>query len=159
MLAVYGGYPGRYAAGCGAERDGDFRYVVFSDASPAFVAALLRRYGPLKRAQLVLEPRARTTAQNARYVARLARERQCRSLVVVTSWWHVPRALLLTRMALWGSGVFVTMLPVEDTPRRRWGDAGVWLEIPRLWGSLWTFASDTRASYALPRVARPMEAR
>ena len=54
---------------------------------------------------LVLDNHARSTAANARSTARHAAELHTREVLLVTSSWHRPRAALLARAALRGSGV------------------------------------------------------
>ncbi len=146
MLAVYGGSPARYESAWGLERAGDFKYLVFSDAPAGYVQGMGRRFGPPRKAQVVLEPRAHTTAQNARYVAALALPRGCRSLLVETSWWHLPRALFLTHLALLGHGVRVRGIAWRPATGPALKSAQVWTEGLRFWGSLATFESDTRRS-------------
>ncbi|HTB22809.1 MAG TPA: YdcF family protein [bacterium] len=143
MLAVYGGDPPRYALGWAVERQGRFNFLVFSDAHADFLAQMKGQYGPPRAARLLLEPRARSTAQNARYVAVLIRDHGCRSVLVITSWWHLPRALFLTHLALLGSGVEISGLGSELRPSVAWNDRRVWEELIRFWGSLLTFTSDT----------------
>ena len=149
LLAVYGGWPDRYEAGWDLERRGDFAYLVFSDASPDCVAGMVRSHGPARRAELLLEPRARNTSQNARYVAGIIAAKGCRSVLVVTSWWHLPRALLLTRLALLGTGVRVEGSASDDPPGPVLLDRNLWYETLRLWGSLATFTSDARHPHFL----------
>jgi len=149
MLAVYGGEPGRYLAGWSVEREGRFRYLVFSDASADFVASMERKHGAPRSARLLLEPNAHTTDQNARFVAELIRDYGCRSVLVVSAWWHLPRALFLTHLALLGGGVDIAGLASDVRPARVWADPNVWLESARFWGSLLTFASDTRVAGGL----------
>lgn len=151
MLAVYGGDQGRYDMGWSTERRGHFKYLVFSDMSAEFVAQMEGIKGRPRFAQLLLEPKARATTQNARYVARLIVSHGCHSVLVVTSWWHLPRALLLTHLALLGRGVYITGLASDIPPDQIWENPSVWWELLRLWGSLATFESDThRASAATP---------
>jgi hypothetical protein len=57
---------------------------------------------------IVSETTARSTAENAAEVAAIARRLGADELVVVTSPWHAPRAGLLVRAALRGSGIAVT---------------------------------------------------
>jgi hypothetical protein len=146
MLAVYGGYPERYRAGWRLESEGKFNYLVFSDASSEMVANMETCLGPAHFATVLLEPNARTTAQNARYVARLAEYRDCRSVLVVSSWWHLPRAIFLTRLAFLGRGVSVEGVAADPRPQWACLNAQVWLEGIRFWGSLLTFGSDARGS-------------
>ncbi len=59
-------------------------------------------------AHLVRRDRASRTADSAVSVARTASELRVDEIVVVTSWWHRPRAQLMTRVALPRRGVRVT---------------------------------------------------
>jgi uncharacterized SAM-binding protein YcdF (DUF218 family) len=68
-------------------------------------AELMRRAWPAEPVPEVFDHRARTTAENAAAVARLAAEVGAREVVVVTSSWHAPRARLLFRAALRDSGI------------------------------------------------------
>jgi uncharacterized SAM-binding protein YcdF (DUF218 family) len=56
---------------------------------------------------LLSESTARSTAENAAEVAAVARRLAADEVVVVTSPWHAPRAAVLVRAALRGSGVVV----------------------------------------------------
>lgn len=58
--------------------------------------------------ELQFDPRARNTAGNAAGVAAAARRLGATEVVLVTSRWHAPRAGLLVRAALRGSGISVT---------------------------------------------------
>jgi DUF218 domain len=155
MLAVYGGMQAREDAAWVVEREGQFRYLVFSDSSAQEVAAMRRQHRAPRSARILLEPNARTTAQNARYVAQVLRDHGCRSVLVISSWWHLPRALFLTHLALLGSGVDIAGLASESPPPRIWSDPNVWLECMRFWGSLLTYRSDTRVSSALTHPQLP----
>jgi len=56
---------------------------------------------------LICDPAARNTAENALAVAAVSRELGAAEVVVVTSWWHRPRAWALVRAALHGTGIGV----------------------------------------------------
>ncbi len=60
-------------------------------------------------ARLVLDDGARHTAENAAHAAEVARVLGAREVVVVTSRWHAPRAALIFRWFLRGSGVRVVV--------------------------------------------------
>lgn len=63
---------------------------------------------------LVAESTARSTADNAAEIAAVARRLQADEVIVVTSQWHAPRAGLLVRAALRGTGIRVrTSAPSE----------------------------------------------
>ncbi len=99
-------------------------------------ATLWRRLGaPGDR--IVLERESRNTRENATESARIVRERGWKSLVLVTSAMHMPRAAATFRKA----GLEVDLLPVD----RRYGSKdGSWL--PRA-------ESLERSSWALRELA------
>lgn len=67
----------------------------------------------------ISETTARTTAENAAEIAAVARRLGADEVVAVTSGWHAPRARLLLRAALRGSGIHVsTSSPETATPKR-----------------------------------------
>jgi hypothetical protein len=68
--------------------------IVFS-GTPGEVRAMERAWRG--RPGVVADVEARRTADSAGAAATLARARGIATVVVVTSWWHVPRAWLLFR--------------------------------------------------------------
>ena len=70
-------------------------------------------------ASVVCDPQARTTAENALAVAALARARDAREVLVVTSGWHAPRARFLFRRVLRVSGASVEVVAAADGRRIR----------------------------------------
>jgi uncharacterized SAM-binding protein YcdF (DUF218 family) len=69
--------------------------------------------------ELEFDPRARNTAGNAVGVAAAARKLGATEVVLVTSRWHAPRAALLLRAALRGSGISVTTSSPPGLPGPR----------------------------------------
>jgi uncharacterized SAM-binding protein YcdF (DUF218 family) len=69
--------------------------------------------------ELVCDAHARNTAGNAVGIAAVARKVGASEVVVVTSRWHAPRAALLLRAALRGTGIEVTTSPSPDPPGAR----------------------------------------
>jgi hypothetical protein len=69
--------------------------------------------------ELTFDPRARNTAGNAVGVAAAARRLGATEVVLVTSRWHAPRAALLLRAALRGSGITLTTSSPPDPPGAR----------------------------------------
>jgi len=69
--------------------------------------------------ELQFDPRARNTAGNAAGVAAAARKLGATEVVLVTSRWHAPRAGLLVRAALRGSGISVTTSSPPGLPGPR----------------------------------------
>ena len=69
--------------------------------------------------ELLCDARARNTAGNAAGIAAVAREVGASEVVIVTSRWHAPRAALLLRAALRGTGIAVTTSTSPDPPGAR----------------------------------------
>lgn len=68
---------------------------------------------------LVCDPTARTTVGNATGLAAALVELEAERVVVVTSWWHAPRARVLVRAALRGSGITVQASSAPGRPPLR----------------------------------------
>ncbi len=92
----------------------------------------MRKFGVPDNA-LLLEERSTDTTTNARYSAQIARAHGVRSVLLVTSAIHMPRASVLFR----GAGLQVIEVPVPEPPSvrgDRWADR--WLPSGRaLWRS------------------------
>jgi uncharacterized SAM-binding protein YcdF (DUF218 family) len=86
--------------------------------------------------RILLEGRAKTTDQNARYSAPLIRRLGVHSVVLALPWYHLPRALFLTRFYLRGSGITVTPFATLEVPDPWWTSARFYTEIFKFWGSL-----------------------
>lgn len=81
------------------------------------MARWLEAHG-VDRGRLLLEAASFNTAQNARYVVRLARERGVRRLLVITDRVHWPRALLFFRLE---AGRGPQVLAVAAPGPEQWG--------------------------------------
>ena len=79
---------------------------------------------------------ARTTDGNARAAAAFLRGRGIRRVVLVSSWFHLPRAYLLTRMYLAGSGIRLRVHAAAPAPRRFILRGVFWQEYLKFYGSL-----------------------
>lgn len=90
------------------------RAVIFSgwarrsNARPE--AELMRAAWSGPAVPLLCDADARTTAENAANVATLACALGAEELVVITSWWHRPRAWILLKVALRGCGMRLTVV-------------------------------------------------
>lgn len=118
---VLGGGDDRVESGAEVVLAGAGQRVLYTGALPrAEVRALVRqlRARGIRDEQIVVEDRARNTYENAVEAARLAREKGWRSLLIVTSAVHVPRALACFHR----QGLAPDALPVGDAarPPRGW---------------------------------------
>ena len=148
VLAVFGGPHDRYVSGWRLEKQGEFRYLVFSDESMEEISAEEKVQGAPKMAEILPEPNARTTAQNARFVERLMVQYHCNSVVIVTSWWHLPRAILLMQLATCGTGTRIEGISCDIRASLPWTRPELWLEFLKVPGSLLTYFSDSRKHQA-----------
>jgi uncharacterized SAM-binding protein YcdF (DUF218 family) len=91
-------------------------------------AQLMSRAWSGAPARMVLDDGARHTAENAAHAAQVARALGAREVVVVTSRWHAPRAALIFRWFLRGSGARVVVAtargPLAPGPVAR--EVAVW---------------------------------
>jgi uncharacterized SAM-binding protein YcdF (DUF218 family) len=88
------------------------RAVVFSGFSEA---EAMRSAWTGPEVELLCDPQARSTAENAANIAAAARELGAQELVVVTSPWHRARARILVRAALRGSKIPVSIVAGEGS--------------------------------------------
>ena len=110
VVALTGG-AGRVEAALHLLAEGDVRQLLVSGAGPGVELAEIAHRAGLDPARLARGARighdATTTRGNATETATWAREEKLRSVIVVTSYWHMPRALVELRRAAPG----VTFLP------------------------------------------------
>ena len=86
--------------------------------------------------RMMVEGKARTTDQNARYCAPLVRQAGVHNIVLALPWYHLPRALFLTRYYLMGSGITVTPYATTPLPPGWFLKPHFWEELAKFWGSL-----------------------
>lgn len=106
-----------------------------------------RMYKPLKRFDRVLENNARTTFENALFTSEIIKERGCKSVILITSWDHMPRSYLLMRM-ITGTDIQISTCSVKRgrIGKTTWykkslGWKMIYNEMLETWGSLIEFAN------------------
>jgi uncharacterized SAM-binding protein YcdF (DUF218 family) len=127
LVAVLG-YSGRRTTGLDPICESRLRHAERLDADAVVLsgrakhrageAELMRAAWRGADVPIVAESTARSTAENAAEVAAVARRLGANEVVVVTSPWHAPRAGLLVRAALRGTGIQVR---TSAPPARRAG--------------------------------------
>jgi hypothetical protein len=108
LVAVLG-YSGRRRRELHAICEARVRHADTLDADAVLLsgeAELMQ--GAWRGGEVVLDPRARNTRENARAVAEAARRLEADEVVVVTSAWHAFRARTLVQAAIGNSAVTVT---------------------------------------------------
>jgi hypothetical protein len=94
------------------------------------------KHPPADLTQVHLDPTAATTDQNARRAAAFIRQGGYHRVVLDVGWFHVPRALFLTRLYLLGSGVEVVPCSIVPKPAQWWTKRLFWVELIKFWGSM-----------------------
>jgi uncharacterized SAM-binding protein YcdF (DUF218 family) len=97
--------------------------------------SLLKNLG-LPEGRVLVEDQARTTDQNARFCSPMIRSLGIRQVLLALPWYHLPRALFLTRLYLLGSGISVSPFATSALPAGWWGNPHFRLEMVKFWGSL-----------------------
>ncbi len=111
-IVVFGGSGNRIKQAYGLARQGLAPQLIVSPAGRRLLARYEKRYGKPGNAGYILETRADTTFMNAFYCARLIKKHRLRSILLVTSDYHMPRSLILMRTAAMGSGCRISIHPV-----------------------------------------------
>jgi uncharacterized SAM-binding protein YcdF (DUF218 family) len=113
----------RFEAGLALLQSGRARHLVFSGAGePGQKDAYTEGHELKRRAilrgvpegQIIITPLVQNTADEARAMAALMKEKEWQRVIVVTSGWHMPRAALLFRRA----SVNAVFFPVDFRARR-----------------------------------------
>jgi uncharacterized SAM-binding protein YcdF (DUF218 family) len=86
--------------------------------------------------RILVEGRAKTTDQNARYCAPIIGQLKVHSVLLALPWYHLPRALFLTRYYLLGSGITVKPYATIPLPPGWFFNHWFWEELFKFWGSL-----------------------
>lgn len=119
-----------FAAGLAEERDAVLLSGWSRQPGRLPEAELMRRAWPGPEAELLSDPDARHTAQNAANAAVHARELGAGEVVVVTSTWHRARAGVLFRRLLPGVAVTVVGARTPGSPRNYLREAVVFPLVP-----------------------------
>jgi hypothetical protein len=131
-VLVYGGGPQRIVAGLMVAEQMKAKWVVYSAGAEEPVP---KPKGGRHKYEVRIVRGAYTTDQNARTTAPVIKELHAKSVILVTSWYHMPRALLVTHLYLLGSGIEVMRVSAEGRPKAWWRERRLWMEIPRMWGT------------------------
>ena len=98
----------------------------WGDSEADGAARLWQRLG-VPASAIVLERESRTTRENAALTLPLLQARKTRTVLLVTSAWHLPRALRNFRDAAEAEGLDITFLPYPCDPMEFIEDQDPWL--------------------------------
>jgi uncharacterized SAM-binding protein YcdF (DUF218 family) len=147
VVVVFGGAHARTVKGYALANEGLAPFMIVSPASEKQLKHLDKTYRLRDQYHYLIEDRAETTFQNAMLACECILQHGLKSVLLVTSDYHIPRSFLLLRLQLIGSGVTVRTVPVESSTFGRnplaWSGLQkkrVYNEMVQLWGSLMEMA-------------------
>jgi uncharacterized SAM-binding protein YcdF (DUF218 family) len=113
LIAVFRGSTGRIIKGHDLANKGLAQYLTISPSSEKQLKKFRRIYGKKNRYQYLVENRAETTFQNAKLVTEIANQNQIKSILLVTSDYHMPRSYFLLKLQMLGGNVMISPHSVE----------------------------------------------
>ncbi len=138
LVVVFPGDQHRQATGLAAVKAGLApALMVISTPAPALQELLRKNHIPAT-IQALPGGRSRSTFEDVYHTAETIRANQFDSVIVVTSSYHLPRALTLLRLylTLTGANVRIQGLPVSETHRPTLQPQQHYNEVVKFWGSL-----------------------
>jgi uncharacterized SAM-binding protein YcdF (DUF218 family) len=143
LIVAFEGRDGRARAAYKLVEMGLAPNLIISPADGTRLDAFEDAFNPTRPFARIVEENSRTTLENAVHTKELIRDHGFSSAILVTSWDHMPRAYLLLRAMLLGSGVRIA---THSVPTGRVGPANWYLhsvgwkmaynETVEVWGSL-----------------------
>jgi len=143
LIVVYPGTSSRLAAGCKLAREGCSANLAVSGYTSEQLAAAAKVYDLPPNLGLLAYNQSRSTFEDAYNTRQLVQKHQLSSVLLVTSDYHLPRAYLLTRLMLLGTGTALHPYAIIDKSflHGENGAAGLrtkmlLAEMVKFWGSL-----------------------
>jgi uncharacterized SAM-binding protein YcdF (DUF218 family) len=143
LITVFGGREGRTREAYKLVEQGYAENLMISPANIKQLQIFDRHYGTGIEFKKIIEKKARTTFENALYLKRTISNAGYKSLILVTSWDHIPRSFLLLKIMLFNSDVqiFPYTVTTGKLNRDNWYRYGIgWKmvcnEMIEVWGSL-----------------------
>lgn len=117
--------------------------LVISPATHQTLEVYDRRFQPKHQFDRIIEKNAQTTFENALYSGRIVKKHHFKTIILVTSWNHMPRSYLLFKMVLFGTKTRIQPYCVATGKlnRENWyrypvGWKMVYNEMLESWGSM-----------------------
>ena len=139
-IVVFNGFRERVEAGYKLAGMGYAPHLIVSPADSYHLSNYNRKYGLPAAVNILREDKARTTFENAFYSGEIIRKNRFRSIILVTSLYHLPRSLFLCKTVLLGRDIKVQIYcPPADRGKLWMSSSGrrrIHGEMIRFWGSL-----------------------
>jgi hypothetical protein len=143
LIVVFEGRADRPRAAYKLADQGYAPAMLISPANERKLENYDRRYQPHKTINKVLETKARTTFENAFYTKKAIKAKNLESIILVTSWNHIPRSYLMLKLMLFSTQPHIFRYPVAtgQLNQQNWychtiGWKMVYNEMLETWGSL-----------------------
>lgn len=114
LIMVFPGTPDRIAAGFQLAQTGCASKLAISGVGVKGLEAQAAQFGRPAGVKFVGSSKSRSTFEDVVNARKIVRQHGVRSVLLVTSNWHVPRSSFLLKCFLLGSGVTVQVVPVDD---------------------------------------------
>lgn len=164
-VVVFDGMTLRIREGFNLLNEGRATIGIISPATRTQINQYVETYGSPAGARFLIEPRARTTYENAFFTGEIITASNLETVILVTSRDHMPRAFLMLESMLIGERVKVYRVPVafEGPPPAGWRQ---WLsqekllynEMLKSLGSVYELLTHAAAGRLAPRRLRNSEA-
>jgi uncharacterized SAM-binding protein YcdF (DUF218 family) len=143
-IVVFHGSTRRVQAGYEIAQSFDARFLIITPALESELAIFDKKYHLPPGMRHIGEPLARTTLENAVYSQRIIQRHELRSILLVTSAYHMPRSRACLNLCLLGTGVDVRVYyaltgrqnSLIDYVKTSKGVKTLYNEMVRFWGSL-----------------------
>jgi uncharacterized SAM-binding protein YcdF (DUF218 family) len=159
LIAVFTGDAGRIEEGFRLANQGYSSHLLVSRATSQSLARYQKKLETSNTFDWMAIDKSRTTFEDALNTKRTMSEQDMHSVILVTSWDHMPRAYLLLLVLSRGSGARIdwSAVPTGSVDATNWYAASegwkrVYNEMVELWGSLYELAS-YRVWNTLPKEA------
>lgn len=138
---VFPGGAARVATGFKLANGGYAPNLAISGTGSSGLQALMKKYGRSEGVRLLSGGKSRSTIEDALVMRRIVQEHRFKSVLLVTSAYHMPRAYLIARLFLLGTGAKLSFFvvpdshPLEDRSSRFARCKIMVSEMVQLWGS------------------------
>ena len=143
LIAVFNGANDRIEKGFELSKENIAPFLMISPASKAELKVFDQLYRLNENFEYLFDDQTQTTFQNALFLSQIMTKNQQKSVVIVTSDYHMPRSYLLVKMQLAGTGKNILPYAVKSihfkknplmwsSPQRK----KILIEMVDLWGSV-----------------------
>lgn len=153
LAMVFPGGDARIATGIKLVQEGHAPNFAISGVGLSGITALSKKHGGTEGVRLLAGANSRSTIEDALVMRRIVKEHQFKSVLLVTSAYHMPRSYLIARLLLLGTGAELHYYAAPDPQHLDEESVGLVRckilanEMVKLWGSgvelAWYLATGT----------------